>query len=334
MGEDGRGGFGAPWRPSGPPRTGVEAPRSTQARANGGRECLRGDAPTVVNSRLLRYASDAVDRVIDELPAPWEIDRAARRADARALARSTIPDQAVPPSEEIPGLIDHTLLRPDATDAEVEGLCTEACAYGFASVCVLPRFVSLARLALRRSRVRVGTVIGFPLGAPATLVKAVEAAVAVEQGARELDMVLAIGALTAGALGEVALDIAAVVGVAHAGQALVKVILETALLSEEEQVRACLLARDAGADFVKTSTGYGLPGAEERDVRRLRALVPPSMGVKAAGGIRTRADLERMVRAGATRIGTSSSVKIIREYLKAGAGPLAAAGSRRAVTVP
>jgi deoxyribose-phosphate aldolase len=301
MGEDGRGGSGMPWRPSGPPRTEVEAPRLH-----------------VADARLLRYASDVVDCVIEELPAPWEIDHAARRADVGALALSTVPDQAVPPPEEIPGVIDHTLLRPDATEAEVERLCADARAYGFASVCVLPRFVPLAALALRRSQVRVGTVVGFPLGASATLVKAVEAAVAVEQGARELDMVLAIGALKSGALGAVGLDIATVVGTAHAGQALVKVILETVLLSAEEQVRACLLARDAGADFVKTSTGYGLPGADERDVRRLRALVPPTMGVKAAGGIRTRADLERMMRAGATRIGTSSGVKIVQEYLRAG----------------
>jgi len=322
MGEDGWGGFGAPWRPSGPPRTGVEAPRLTQRMpVISGREFLRGDAPKVVDARLLRYASDVVDCVIDELPAPWEIDHAARLADVREFARSTAPDQMVPPPEEIPGLIDHTLLRPDARDAEVERLCDEARAHGFASVCVLPRFVPLAALVLRRSRVRVGTVIGFPLGAAATLVKAVEAAIAVDQGARELDMVLAIGALKSGALGDVGLDIATVVRVAHAGEALVKVILETALLSDEEQVRACLLARDAGADFVKTSTGYGLPGADERDVRRLRALVAPTMGVKAAGGIRTRADLERMVRAGATRIGTNSSVKMMQEYLTARTAP-------------
>lgn len=317
MGEDGRGGFGALWRPSGPQRTGVEAPPSTvRVPRNGGREIPRGHAPTPADARLLRYASDLVDCVIDEMPAPWDIDHAARRADVRALARSTVPDQAVPPPDEIPGVIDHTFLRPDATEAEVEQLCAEAREYGFAAVCVLPRFVPLAALVLRRSPVRVGTVVGFPLGASTTLVKAVEAAVAVEQGARELDMVLAIGALKSGALGDVGLDIAAVVGVAHAGQALVNVILETALLSDEEQVRACLLARDAGADFVKTSTGYGVPGADERDVRRLRALVPPAMGVKAAGGIRTRADLERMLRAGATRIGTRSGVKIIAEYGK------------------
>lgn len=316
MGEDGRGGSGAAWRPSGPPRTGVEAPLPIQSiPRNYGRQCPKGDAPMLTDARLLRYASDVVDCMSEELPAPWEIDHAARRADVRALARSTVSDQVVPPPDEIACLIDHTLLRPDATEAEVEQLCADARAYRFASVCVLPRFVPFAALALRRSPVRVGTVVGFPLGASATVVKAVEAAVAVEQGARELDMVLAVGALKSGALGDVGLDIAMVVRVAHAGQALVKVILETALLSEDEQVRACFLARDAGADFVKTSTGYGLPGADERVVRRLRALVPPTMGVKAAGGIRTRADLERMLRAGATRIGTSSGVEIMQQYV-------------------
>ncbi len=257
----------------------------------------------------------AIQRALETLPLPWEISNEARRVDASALTGATVPDQPVPPPEVIPRLIDHTLLRGDATPAEIEQLSAEACEHDFAAVCVNPRFVPLAAGLLRKTRVRVCTVVGFPLGASTTLVKSVEAEVAIEQGARELDMVMAVGTLKAGNLSEAGLDIAAVVAVAHARQALVKVILETGALSAEEQVKACLLARDAGADFVKISTGFYPRGAEDRDVRRLRALVGPGMGVKAAGGIRTRADLERMVRAGASRIGTSSGVRILREYL-------------------
>jgi deoxyribose-phosphate aldolase len=264
----------------------------------------------------LEQSLGALQRVLETLPPAWEISREARRVDASALAGATVPDQPVPPPEAIPRLIDHTLLRGDATPAEVERLCTEACEYGFAAVCVNPRFVPLAASLLRKTRVRVCAVVGFPLGASTSIVKIGEAEVAIEEGARELDMVPAVGALKSGALSGAGLDVAAVVAVAHARQAVVKVILDSGVLSAEEQVRACLLARDAGADFVKTSTEFHPRSAEESDIRRLRALVGPGMGVEAAGGIGTRADLERMVRAGASRIGTSNGMEILHEYLE------------------
>ncbi|HYM91820.1 MAG TPA: deoxyribose-phosphate aldolase [bacterium] len=264
-----------------------------------------------------------VRRALERLPPAREIAHLARAADAELLAQATVDDQPVPAPDAIPGIIDHTLLRADATPADIERVCREAREYAFASVCVHPRFVPLAARMVWGSGVRVSTVIGFPLGASTTVVKALEAVVAIGQGAQELDMVLPLGALKAGALEEVGLEIAAVVAVGHAQDALVKVILETGTLSPAEQVRGCLLAREAGADFVKTSTGFVARGAEERDVRRLRSLAGPRMGVKASGGIRTRTDLERMVRAGASRVGTSSGVEIIRAYREAGAAVLA-----------
>ncbi len=275
---------------------------------------MKTELATEFDLQTLEHAAGSVRRALEGLPPAVEISRPAAEADVRSLVGATVPDQPLPPREAIPGLIDHTLLRPDASPAEIERLCAEAREHGFASVCINPRFVPLAARLLRGTRILVDTVIGFPLGASMTLAKAVEGELAIAQGARELDMVIAVGALKGGALDEVGLDIAALVAVGHAHHAVVKVILETALLSAEEQVRACLLARQAGADFVKTSTGYHLPGAVESDVRRLRALAAPGMGVKAAGGIRTRADLERMVRAGATRIGTSAGVEIMMGY--------------------
>ncbi|HLJ58179.1 MAG TPA: deoxyribose-phosphate aldolase [bacterium] len=232
----------------------------------------------------------------------------------QALAAATVPDRPVPAPQDVPLLIDHTLLRLDATPAEIEAVCAEAARYGFKAVCINPRYVPRAVEALVGTGVHVCTVVGFPLGASATAVKVLEAQLAIEQGAQELDMVLAVGDLKAGLFEDVRRDVAAVAVAAHAGQVLLKVIVEAGLLTATEQVRACLLVRDAGADFVKTATGFVGRGATEEDVRRLRAAVGPAMGVKAAGGIRTRADLERMMRAGATRIGTSSAVAIMREY--------------------
>lgn len=211
----------------------------------------------------------------------------------------------------IAGLIDHTLLKPDATDSDIRKLCAEARQYDFASVCVNPCWVSLAAEELAGSRVRVCTVVGFPLGASATEVKSFETGVAMAEGALEIDMVLNVGALRGGLADAVREDIVAVVDTAHLGGAIVKVILETALLTDEQKVQACQLAVAAGADFVKTSTGFAASGATVEDVALMRRTVGPDMGVKASGGVRTLDDLRRMVAAGATRIGTSSGVKIM-----------------------
>ncbi len=208
-------------------------------------------------------------------------------------------------------LIDHTLLKPDATVADIRKLCAEARQYGFASVCVNPFWVPAAATELAGSGVKVCTVVGFPLGASATEVKSFETGVAMAEGALEIDMVINIGALRGGDHDAVREDIVAVVDTAHLGGAIVKVILETALLTKEQKVTACLLARIAGADFVKTSTGFGGGGATVEDVTLLRQVVGAEMGVKASGEVRTLDDLKKMVAAGATRVGASASVQII-----------------------
>ncbi|HMQ30958.1 MAG TPA: deoxyribose-phosphate aldolase [Chloroflexaceae bacterium] len=211
------------------------------------------------------------------------------------------------------GLIDHTLLKPDATPEQVAALCDEAARYRFASVCVNPTFVPQCARRLAGTPVAVCTVIGFPLGATTTKAKVFEATQAAANGATELDMVIAIGRLKAGELREVAEDIAAVVEAGHAAGALVKVIVETALLSDEEKVAACLLAARAGADFVKTSTGFAGGGATAADIALMRRAVGPELGVKASGGVRSLADAQAMVAAGADRIGASAGVAIVRE---------------------
>ena len=213
--------------------------------------------------------------------------------------------------QEIAALIDHTLLRPEAAEADARKLCEEARQYGFASVCVNSYWVPLAAVELRGSAVKVCTVVGFPLGACATAVKEAETEWAMRAGAREIDMVINVGELRGGNGEAVRQDIAAVVAAAHSKSAIVKVILETALLDPRQKTEACALAKQAGADFVKTSTGFGPGGATAADVALMRQTIGPKMGVKASGGIRTLEDLERMVAAGATRIGTSSGVKII-----------------------
>jgi deoxyribose-phosphate aldolase len=212
---------------------------------------------------------------------------------------------------DIAKLIDHTILKPDATRDDVLRVCAEARQYGFASVCVNPYWVPLAAGALAGSPVKVCTVVGFPLGATSTAAKVAEAGEALRMGAQEIDMVMNVGALRSGDRESVRLDIAGVVAVSHAAGAIVKVILETALLDDGQKVAACLLAREAGADFVKTSTGFGPAGATAHDIALLRRTVGPGMGVKASGGIRTYEDLKTMVDAGATRIGASASVKIV-----------------------
>jgi deoxyribose-phosphate aldolase len=211
----------------------------------------------------------------------------------------------------IAALIDHTLLKPEATRDDIRRLCDEARRHGFASVCINPYWVSLAAAELKGSPVKVCTVVGFPLGASVTAVKVVEAEAALRDGARELDMVINIGALRSGDQETVLADIRAVAQAAHAGGAILKTILETALLDDNQKVVACTLARLAGADFVKTSTGFGPGGATAQDVALMRLTVGPGLGVKAAGGIRSLDDLRKMVAAGATRIGASASVKML-----------------------
>jgi len=211
----------------------------------------------------------------------------------------------------IAAVIDHTILHPGATHAEVVQVCREARQYGFASVCVSPYWVGLAAAELAGSAVAVSTVCGFPFGAGTTETKRTEAAAALRTGAREIDMVLNVGALRGGDYDSVRLDIRAVAEVCHNAGALLKVILETALLDDEQKTIACKLAMLAGADFVKTSTGFGSAGATVHDVSLMRSVVGPEVGVKAAGGIRTLQDLKKMAAAGANRIGTSASVRII-----------------------
>lgn len=210
---------------------------------------------------------------------------------------------------ELARAIDHTLLKPDATAGRIEALCQEAVRYGFHAVCVNSFWVPLAADLLKGTPVKVAAVVGFPLGASLTAVKAVEAREAVKAGATELDMVLNVGALKSGRHADVLQDIRAVVEAADG--ALVKVIIETGLLTQEEKVVACRLAVDAGAHFVKTSTGFGPGGATVEDVALMRKTVGPHVGVKASGGIRDAKAARDMLAAGANRLGTSSGIAIV-----------------------
>jgi deoxyribose-phosphate aldolase len=218
---------------------------------------------------------------------------------------------AVP--EDLAKLIDHTLLRPEATYADIDKLCDEARSFGFASVCVNPMHVRRCAERLRGASSVVCTVIGFPLGSTPPEVKALEARRALRDGAREVDMVLAIGALKSGDHRYVYDDIRIVAEAAHEGRALLKVILETALLTDEEKVAACVAAKRARADFVKTSTGFSKGGATAHDVALMAKAVDHALGVKASGGVGSAADARKMLEAGATRIGASVGVKIIQE---------------------
>lgn len=208
-------------------------------------------------------------------------------------------------------LIDHTILKPEATRSEVRQVCAEALKYEFASVCVNPFWVPFVAAELRGSPVKVCTVAGFPLGATSTAAKAAEAQLAIEAGAQEIDMVINLGALLGGEPDVVRADLQKVIAISHGMGAIVKVIIETALLYEDSKILACRLSLEAGAEFVKTSTGFSKAGATAGDVALMRRTVGHSMGVKASGGIRTLEDLKAMVAAGATRIGASASVKII-----------------------
>ncbi len=218
-----------------------------------------------------------------------------------------------PGPEEIAKMIDHTLLKPEASKADIEKLCDEARTHNFYSVCVNPAYVSLAARRLQGSEVKVTCVVGFPLGAQAPEIKVLEARKALREGAREIDMVINVGALKSGDDALVLRDIRGVVEACIESRAICKVILETALLTDEEKVRACRLSVKAGAHFVKTSTGFGPGGATEEDIRLMSREVAPKLGVKASGGIRSYDDAVRMIAAGATRIGSSSSVKIVEE---------------------
>ena len=212
---------------------------------------------------------------------------------------------------DIAGYIDHTLLKPEATEQQIRQLCAEAAEFGFASVCVNPTWVPLAARLLAGASPMVATVIGFPLGATLSDVKAYETRRAREEGANEFDMVVNIGALKSRNFRLVEQDIAGVVAAANG--LTVKVIIETALLTDEEKVEACVIAKAAGADFVKTSTGFSSKGATAEDVALMRRVVGSDMGVKASGGIRSASDAQAMIEAGATRIGASAGVKIVKE---------------------
>ncbi len=231
------------------------------------------------------------------------IDSGASRIAASSGSKAADP--------KIAGMIDHTLLKPDATEKEIRKLCDEAAQYKFASVCVNPSNVPLCAKLLKGTGVKVCTVIGFPLGATTSTTKAIETRDAIANGADEIDMVINVGALKSGDDEKVRRDIQAVVDAAK-GLAIVKVILETALLTKEEKIKGCLLSKMAGADFVKTSTGFGPGGATVEDIALMRKTVGPDMGVKASGGIRTYDVAKAMIDAGATRIGASASVAIAK----------------------
>ena len=216
-------------------------------------------------------------------------------------------------------LIDHTLLKPEATRAEVEQVCAEAREYGFASVCVNAFWVPLVARLLAGCAVKTCTVVGFPLGATSTESKVAETRIATAAGASEIDMVMNIGALRGGEAKVVEDDIRAVAEAAHAAGATLKVIIETALLNGEQKVLACRLAKSAGTDFVKTSTGFSKSGATVEDIALMRQTVGPQLGVKASGGVRSLENLQAMVAAGATRIGTSCGVAIVQATEVAGA---------------
>ncbi|MBV1819128.1 deoxyribose-phosphate aldolase [Anaerosalibacter bizertensis] len=215
----------------------------------------------------------------------------------------------------ITSIIDHTLLKPEATKEMIEKLCSEAKEYNFFSVCINPYYVKTAKEELEGSNVKIATVIGFPLGSTPKEVKAFEASEAIKNGADELDMVINIGALKDGDYTTVEEDIKAVVNEAT-DKALVKVIIETCLLDDEEKKKACEIARAAGADFVKTSTGFSTGGATVEDVKLMREVVGEDLGVKASGGIRDYETAKKMVEAGASRIGASSSIEIAKAMNK------------------
>lgn len=223
--------------------------------------------------------------------------------------------------------IDHTLLKPEASEAQIRQLCQEARTFSFASVCINPTWVELCTELLAGSPVKICTVIGFPLGATLTTVKAKETAAVVAAGAQEVDMVINLGRLKDQRYHQVYTDIAAVVAAAHPHQVIVKVIIETCLLTNAEKVAASVITEAAGADFVKTSTGFSGGGATREDVRLMRRSIRPTMGLKAAGGVRSSSDALQMIAAGATRLGASAGVKIMQSFGEHAAAAPAASGA-------
>lgn len=255
-----------------------------------------------------------IEKIVAEVVARMGTGKAPAASGASASLQSGASSVAVLPTlapTDMAKYIDHTMLRPEAVTAAFDKLCQEALTYKFFGVCVNSCRVAYVARKLQGSGVKVCSVVGFPLGASATKIKVAETAAAIRDGAQEIDMVLNLGELRGGNPDAVRSDIKAVVETAHAGGAIVKVILETALLSDEQKVAASLLAKEAGADFVKTSTGFGPGGATAADVELMRRTVGPSMGVKASGGVRTLEDLKTMAAAGANRVGASASVKIV-----------------------
>lgn len=270
--------------------------------------------------RLIRIIAEEVARTPRVLPA---------RCTCHSLALDCCPDRvqgvldagasrlgvhaAGGAAGAVAALIDHTLLKPDASRAEVETLCREAAQFGFATVCVNPTWVAVCARLLKGTPVKVTSVVGFPLGATTPDVKNYETRRALFDGAGEIDMVINVGALKSGDLRMVERDIEAVAGPCREAGAVSKVIIEAALLTDEEKITACTLAKAAGADYVKTSTGFGPGGATVADVALMRRVVGDEMGVKAAGGVRDLDSVKAMVAAGATRIGASAGVRIVQE---------------------
>ena len=239
---------------------------------------------------------------------PGEVEELLRLGASRVGAGAGITNI----SKNLAPFIDHTLLKAEALPKDVKKLCDEAKKHVFASVCIQPSYVGLAAELLNGTPVKVCTVVGFPLGATSTQTKAYEAKVAEQEGATEIDMVIHVGALKSGGFAYVEDDIRAVVQ-AVSSSTIVKVIIETALLTDEEKTKACELAKRAGAHFVKTSTGFGPGGATAADIALMRRVVGETMGVKASGGIKDRSSAELMIKMGATRIGASASVKIVSD---------------------
>ena len=265
----------------------------------------------IIVARLKKGAANDCELYHDEcfIKCPDRMQSIISQGDLR-LGLSGAESQA---ARQVSRYIDHTLLKPEATRDEILRICEEGARFGFASVCINPVWVREAACALRGSGVKVCTVVGFPLGANTADAKAYEARRAIYDGARELDMVINIGALKSRDYDLVLKDISGIVDVAREAGCLTKVIIETALLSDEEKIKASLIAKQAGADFVKTSTGFSKAGATAADVALMRRVVGGEMGVKAAGGVRDYKQAQEMIRAGATRIGASVGVKILQE---------------------
>ncbi len=263
-----------------------------------------------VTEKGIKMDRETIERLIEQVTR--QIAGTVQEEQAISPSAAAAP-QAAPSAADLARMIDHTLLKPEATREQIAQLCREAREYHFASVCVNPVNVEACSQLLAGSDVLVCTVVGFPLGATFTAAKVLEARRAIQAGAAEADMVLNVGALKSQDYAAAAQDVAAVARACHTDGAILKVIIEAALLSDEEKVIACQIAKIAGADFVKTSTGFGPGGATPEAVALMRRVVGPALGVKAAGGIHTHAEALQMIAAGANRIGASSGVEIVQE---------------------